>query len=214
MQNHRRIRRQWCDERRMSAAEWNEVVFTDESRICLQHHDGRIRVWRHSGEKDAEQLRYTPPHWSCTGIEVFTTGSPHTNTIVNTDEIESGIVTKDDLVPFRCSQFPPARHHSKRRLQWVGVKDITRNRYHDLEYPSARDLRMVREDTGAPNEGTIYAWIAAYEAVECTRAFIMMWWSSRRLVYRGRSEPSLPVNNITQIHWSQHFLTTQSVRPN
>ncbi|GFX71325.1 transposable element Tcb1 transposase [Trichonephila clavipes] len=43
-QNHRCLRRQWCDERRMWAAEWNEVVFTDESRICLQHHDGRIRV--------------------------------------------------------------------------------------------------------------------------------------------------------------------------
>ncbi|GFW46807.1 transposable element Tcb1 transposase [Trichonephila clavipes] len=49
-QNHIRIRRQWCDERRMWAAEWN-VVFTDESRIYLQHHDGRIRVWRHRGEK-------------------------------------------------------------------------------------------------------------------------------------------------------------------
>ncbi|GFT29745.1 transposable element Tcb1 transposase [Trichonephila clavipes] len=50
-QNHRRLRRQWCDEKRMWAAEWNEVVFTDESRICLQHHDGRIRVWRHRGER-------------------------------------------------------------------------------------------------------------------------------------------------------------------
>ncbi|GFU11725.1 transposable element Tcb1 transposase [Trichonephila clavipes] len=46
-QNHRRLHRQWCDERRMWAAEWNEVIFTDESRICLQHHDGRIRVWRY-----------------------------------------------------------------------------------------------------------------------------------------------------------------------
>ncbi|GFV41155.1 transposable element Tcb1 transposase [Trichonephila clavipes] len=45
--NHRSIRRQWCDERKMWVAEWNEVVFTDESRICLLHHDGRIRVWRH-----------------------------------------------------------------------------------------------------------------------------------------------------------------------
>ncbi|GFS92363.1 transposable element Tcb1 transposase [Trichonephila clavipes] len=35
----------------MWAAEWNEVVFTDESRICLQHHDGQIRVWRHRGER-------------------------------------------------------------------------------------------------------------------------------------------------------------------
>ncbi|GFV51767.1 transposable element Tcb1 transposase [Trichonephila clavipes] len=50
-QNHRRLRRQWCDERRMWMAEWNEVVFTDEPRICLQHHDGWIRVWRHRGER-------------------------------------------------------------------------------------------------------------------------------------------------------------------
>ncbi|GFX48917.1 transposable element Tcb1 transposase [Trichonephila clavipes] len=50
-QNHRCLRRQWCDKRRMWVAEWNEVVFTDESRICLQHHDSRIRVWRHRGER-------------------------------------------------------------------------------------------------------------------------------------------------------------------
>ncbi|GFU51930.1 transposable element Tcb1 transposase [Trichonephila clavipes] len=35
----------------MWAAEWNEVVFTDESRICLHRHDGRIRVWRHRGKR-------------------------------------------------------------------------------------------------------------------------------------------------------------------
>ncbi|GFY25843.1 transposable element Tcb1 transposase [Trichonephila clavipes] len=29
-QNHRRLHLQWCDERRMWAAEWNEVVFSDE----------------------------------------------------------------------------------------------------------------------------------------------------------------------------------------
>ncbi|GFX44412.1 transposable element Tcb1 transposase [Trichonephila clavipes] len=40
-----------CDERRIWAAGWNEIVFTDESRICLQHHDGRIRVWTHRGER-------------------------------------------------------------------------------------------------------------------------------------------------------------------
>ncbi|GFY32981.1 transposable element Tcb1 transposase [Trichonephila clavipes] len=50
-QNHRSLRRQWCDERRMWATEWNEVVFTDESRICLQYHDRRIRVRRHRGDK-------------------------------------------------------------------------------------------------------------------------------------------------------------------
>ncbi|GFW10841.1 transposable element Tcb1 transposase [Trichonephila clavipes] len=35
----------------MWVAERNEVVFTDESRICLQHHDFWIRVWRCSGER-------------------------------------------------------------------------------------------------------------------------------------------------------------------
>ncbi|GFY09373.1 transposable element Tcb1 transposase [Trichonephila clavipes] len=35
----------------MWATEWNEVVFTDESGIYLQHQDGRIRVWRHRGER-------------------------------------------------------------------------------------------------------------------------------------------------------------------
>ncbi|GFX51104.1 transposable element Tcb1 transposase [Trichonephila clavipes] len=60
-QNHRRLHRQWCDERRMWVAEWNKVVFTDESSICLQHHDGRIRVCRHRGER----MLNTPPHWSC-----------------------------------------------------------------------------------------------------------------------------------------------------
>ncbi|GFU91288.1 transposable element Tcb1 transposase [Trichonephila clavipes] len=50
-QKHRRLRRQWCDERRMWVAEWKEVVLTDKSHIGLQHHDGRIRVWRHHGER-------------------------------------------------------------------------------------------------------------------------------------------------------------------
>ncbi|GFX05495.1 transposable element Tcb1 transposase [Trichonephila clavipes] len=50
-QNLRRLCRQWCDERRMWVAEWNKVVFTNESHICLQHHDGRFRVWRHRGER-------------------------------------------------------------------------------------------------------------------------------------------------------------------
>ncbi|GFW35881.1 hypothetical protein TNCV_1927121 [Trichonephila clavipes] len=36
-------------------------------------------------------------------IEAFTAGFPHTNTILTTAEIESGLVAKDDLVPFRCS---------------------------------------------------------------------------------------------------------------
>ncbi|GFV23656.1 transposable element Tcb1 transposase [Trichonephila clavipes] len=70
-QNHIRLHHQWCDERRMWAAEWNEVVFTDESRICMHHHDGRIRDWRHRGERmlnSCVMYRHTGP---ATGIVVW-----------------------------------------------------------------------------------------------------------------------------------------------
>ncbi|GFX18942.1 uncharacterized protein TNCV_322471 [Trichonephila clavipes] len=107
----------------------------------------------------------------------------------------------------------------KRRRPWAGVK-----RPHQMSFsqapkgrtkcPSARRLRMVREDTGAPNEDAIYAWMVADEAVGCTRAFPTLWRSSRRLVCRGRPEPRPRVNDISRIHWSQHFITTHSERPN
>ncbi|GFX90649.1 transposable element Tcb1 transposase [Trichonephila clavipes] len=49
--NHKRLHHQWCDERRTWATEWNDIVFTDESCFCLQHHDGQIRGWKHRGER-------------------------------------------------------------------------------------------------------------------------------------------------------------------
>ncbi|GFS53391.1 uncharacterized protein TNCV_1327281 [Trichonephila clavipes] len=105
-------------------------------------------------------------------------------------------------------EFPRARHHSKRRCRWVGVKDSPRNGPRDPKCPSAKRLRMVRKDTGAPSEGATCAWMV-YEAAGCTRAFFTMWRSSRRLVCRGRPEPGLRVNDISRIHWSQHLLRTQ-----
>ncbi|GFX49831.1 transposable element Tcb1 transposase [Trichonephila clavipes] len=48
----------------MWAAELNKLVFTDESCVCLQHHDGRIRVWRHRGERTLNSCvmhRHTGP---------------------------------------------------------------------------------------------------------------------------------------------------------
>ncbi|GFX12006.1 uncharacterized protein TNCV_2997901 [Trichonephila clavipes] len=50
---------------------------------------------------------------------------------------------------------------------------------------------MVRKDTGNPSDDATCAWMAADEAVGCTRVFLTMWWSSRRLVCRGRPEPGL-----------------------
>ncbi|GFX67121.1 uncharacterized protein TNCV_590371 [Trichonephila clavipes] len=49
----------------MWVAEWNKVVFTVESLICLQQHDSQIQVWRHRGER---KLNSCVMHrHSCTG---------------------------------------------------------------------------------------------------------------------------------------------------
>ncbi|GFV82823.1 uncharacterized protein TNCV_4147911 [Trichonephila clavipes] len=71
-------------------------------------------------------------------------------------------------------QLPRARHHSERRRRWVGVKGSTRNGQHNPKCLSARRRRMVREDTGAPNEGATCTWMATIEEVGCTRAFLTM----------------------------------------
>ncbi|GFU45002.1 uncharacterized protein TNCV_4235111 [Trichonephila clavipes] len=104
----------------------------------------------------------------------------HANTIVITAEIESGFVAIDDLVPLHCS--PVSSCHSKRMRRRVGIKGSTHNGSRDPNCPSAKRLRMVREDTGASSEDATCARIAADEAVGCTRAFLMMWRSSQPTV--------------------------------
>ncbi|GFW08353.1 transposable element Tcb2 transposase [Trichonephila clavipes] len=48
---HRRLRLEWCHARgNWIAAEWNQVVFSDESRFPLISDDNRVRVWRPHGE--------------------------------------------------------------------------------------------------------------------------------------------------------------------
>ncbi|GFS51491.1 transposable element Tcb2 transposase [Trichonephila clavipes] len=50
-QNHRHLRLQWANVHRSWRADWQQVVFSDESRFNLWHHDGRIRVKRYAGER-------------------------------------------------------------------------------------------------------------------------------------------------------------------
>ncbi|GFX41852.1 transposable element Tcb2 transposase [Trichonephila clavipes] len=48
---HRRLRLEWCQARgNWTAAEWNQVVFSYESRFNLSSDNNRVRVWRPRGE--------------------------------------------------------------------------------------------------------------------------------------------------------------------
>ncbi|GFW34967.1 transposable element Tcb2 transposase [Trichonephila clavipes] len=55
---HRPLRLQWCQTGSMwNVTDWQNVVYSDESRFVLGTDDNRVRVWRCPGE------RYnSPPH--------------------------------------------------------------------------------------------------------------------------------------------------------
>ncbi|GFW39967.1 hypothetical protein TNCV_5116501 [Trichonephila clavipes] len=75
-------------------------------------------------------------------------GFPHT--IIITAEIESGCVVKDDLVPFRCSLVSScAAPFQTEASRGEAFKGSTHNGRCDSKCPSARRLRVVREDTWA-----------------------------------------------------------------
>ena len=49
---HRAARLQWAQRHfRWGRQQWAQVLFSDESRFNLSHHDGRIRVFRRRGER-------------------------------------------------------------------------------------------------------------------------------------------------------------------
>ncbi|GFR91567.1 transposable element Tcb1 transposase [Elysia marginata] len=51
-QRHRHQNTLWAQEHAAwDRIQWQSVVFSDESRFCIDHADGRVRVWRRSGER-------------------------------------------------------------------------------------------------------------------------------------------------------------------
>ena len=56
----RRHRLQWCRDRlTWNHAEWQRVIFSDESRFCLDSDDQRVRVWRQRGQRQDERFVVT-----------------------------------------------------------------------------------------------------------------------------------------------------------
>ena len=52
---HTAARLQWAQQHsQWTRQQWERVLFTDESRMCLRHIDGRSRVWRRRGEQHAD----------------------------------------------------------------------------------------------------------------------------------------------------------------
>ncbi|GFS92869.1 transposable element Tc1 transposase [Trichonephila clavipes] len=62
---HRHLRLEWCrTQGNWTAAEWSQVVSSDESRLNLSNDDNRVPVWRPFGERlnpAFASQRYTAP---------------------------------------------------------------------------------------------------------------------------------------------------------
>jgi len=72
-EKNRQKRLKWCKERKNWITEWNNIIWSDESRYTLHQSDGRQRVWRLPKEKyDVDCLAPTFKHggggvmvWGC-----------------------------------------------------------------------------------------------------------------------------------------------------
>ena len=52
---HRQDRLQWAlQHRHRNWRQWGDTLFTDESRFCVHHADGRVRVWRRRNQRYAD----------------------------------------------------------------------------------------------------------------------------------------------------------------
>ncbi|GFX61769.1 transposable element Tcb1 transposase [Trichonephila clavipes] len=67
----RRARLEWCRARATWMTEWQNVVFSDESRFCFFNDSQRIRVWRRRGERSNPAVIVEHPTARQRGIIVW-----------------------------------------------------------------------------------------------------------------------------------------------
>jgi hypothetical protein len=51
--------------------QWRNILFTDESRFCVSHCDGRVRVWRRRNERYADQNVLEVNAWGGPSIMIW-----------------------------------------------------------------------------------------------------------------------------------------------
>lgn len=138
-------RLEWCKEHQGWDEEWKNVVFSDESRFCLFHCDGRMRVWRRVGERyHADCLMPTMKFgggsvmmWGCfswwgVGPLVLIEGTLDQNGYVNlmsnhlvpylrkVDKQCSGVIFQEDNAPCHVAEYTSwwQQTHSINRMSW------------------------------------------------------------------------------------------------
>ncbi|GFV79745.1 HTH_Tnp_Tc3_2 domain-containing protein [Trichonephila clavipes] len=117
---HRQLRLQWCQARSMwNVADWQKVVFWDESRFVLGTDDNRVQEWRHPGQRYVDDI--LRPH-----VGPFLNGLPGAISQQDNSRPHRTRVAQDFprhiqtlSWPSRSPDLPPVEHvwdHLKRQM--------------------------------------------------------------------------------------------------
>ena len=139
MDRHRLARVAWArTHARWTRNDWRRVVFSDESRFCLQRSDGRIRIWRRRNERYRRNCIVERDRnrggsvciWGCVGVNTKT-NLVHFNGNVNAmNYIDQAINTQ--VVPLFVNQPNLIYMHDNARPH---TARITVNHFTNLGIP-------------------------------------------------------------------------------
>ncbi|GFS71308.1 uncharacterized protein TNCV_5050531 [Trichonephila clavipes] len=157
----------------------------------------------------------TPAVGSKGRIEAFTTGSPHTNTIVIIAEIESGFITKrrPGSIPLQSSFLVRGTTPPGGVDGWVSrAAHVMGTAIPNVLQPGA--FVWFEKTQGPPVKVLHMPGWRPMKQLTIRVHFLRCGgllddWSVERVL-----EPGLRVNDISRFHWSQHHLTTRSEWPN
>ncbi|PRD31768.1 UNVERIFIED_CONTAM: hypothetical protein NCL1_22578 [Trichonephila clavipes] len=92
----RHLRLEWCHARgNWFAVEWNQVVFSDESRFKLSSHDHRVRVWRPRRQRLNPSFALQPYTAPVAGVMV----TRNCNRTIRTSTKEEIVIFLEQVLP-------------------------------------------------------------------------------------------------------------------
>lgn len=124
---HRLHRQNWANQHANWAAEWNQVLFSDECRVCVDKIDNNDRVWRPRGQRF--NARYIKEHNFWGGPSVMMWGGLYGQQLVGPIFFQ--------LQRGRGGGVTAARYINQ-VLQPVVVPFFRRNQAHEFQHDNAR----------------------------------------------------------------------------
>ena len=142
---HRAARLQWAQRHfRWGRQQWARVLFCDESRFNLPHHDGRIRVFRRRGERFADNCLIERERFGGRSVMVWEgiMGRRKTNLIVVQGNLNAQVyfkqILKPEAVPFLQRHGPAILMHDNARRHAARIcrQFLNRNNVNVLPWPA------------------------------------------------------------------------------